>query len=121
MKTKEYPNLKEAIESLTEKDKNYIFIRHTINHGEPIRPHYHPKANEFLIVDNGVFDIWLDRDSKILVPNGKVIVVVFPKGQRHSLKTINSTPVSYFVFRDRKDETIYCEEARNNRQLPTVF
>lgn len=111
MKTEEYNNLKEAIESLTEKDKNYIFVRHAINHGELVKTHYHPKASEFLIVDNGVFDVQLDKDSKILVPNGKVIVVIFFKGQRHSLKTINSDSVSYFVFRDREDETIYCQEA----------
>ena len=108
MKIEEYISLKEAIESLIKRDKDYVFVRHTLDAGEAIKPHCHPKANEFLVVDSGVLDVRLDWENKVLTPNGRVIVIHFPKRKKHSLKTL--TPISYFVFRDREDETIYCEE-----------
>ncbi len=108
MKIEEYASFKEAIESLTKEDKNYVFVRHTLDAGEMIRLHYHPKANEFLMADKGVFEVNLDRNSKILIPKGRVIVIRFLKGQKHSLKTL--CQISYFILRDREDETIYCDE-----------
>lgn len=109
MKIEEYTNFKEAIESITKEDKDYVFIRHTLNAGEVVKLHYHPKANEFLVVDNGVFTVELGREHISLRPDGRVIAIHFPKGRKHCLRTL--APTSYFVFRDRKDETIYCEEA----------
>lgn len=107
MKIEEYVDLKEAIASLTKENKNYIFVRHTLDVGEAVKLHYHPKANEFLVVDSGVLDVQLGWESKILTPKGRVTVICFSRGRKHSLKTLS--PISYFVFRDREDETIYCE------------
>ncbi|NQT22795.1 MAG: hypothetical protein HQ579_05065 [Candidatus Omnitrophica bacterium] len=108
MKVNWYSNLKEAIESTTKEDGGYMFVRHSLEAGEEAKLHYHPEANEFLVVDNGVFGVALARKHQTFRPDGRVIVIHFPKKQKHSLRAL--APTSYFVFRDKEDETIYCQE-----------
>src|SRR4030042_4540231 len=98
MRIKKYKNLKEALESLIRKDKEYVFVRHRLKSGEKIKSHYHKKANEFIVIDNGKFRVRLAEKEKLFNLKNQVVTIFFPKKQKHSLSAL--TPTSYFVFRD---------------------
>jgi len=105
MKIKKYKSLKEALKDITEKDKEYVFIRHSLRAGEKIKTHYHNKANEFLIIDQGKFEVELEKEKRTFNLKGQAISIIFPKNKKHSLSTLTSIP--YFVIRDKKDNSIY--------------
>lgn len=105
MIVRKYKNLKEAIEDMTKKDKECVFVRHSLKAGKEIKSHYHKKANEFVIADNGNFKIKLEGKEREFNLKNKVIVIKFPKGKIHSLFAV--TPVSYFVIRDVQDRSIF--------------
>lgn len=107
MKIKKYKSWKEAIEDITEESESYDFRRHTLKPWGEIKLHYHPKAKEFLVIDNGIFWIEIEREHQVLKSEDQVMVIEIPKEQKHRLLAISS--VSYFVLRDQEDETIYCE------------
>jgi len=107
MEIRNYKNFKEAIEKITKESTDYIFVRHTLNPKDKIKLHYHNKANEFIIIDKGKFKIRLENEEKIFNLKNQVIAIYLPKKQKHALLAL--TKISYFVFRDIEDITIYCE------------
>lgn len=111
MKERDFSNFKEAMTSFTVKDRNYIFVRHTLEQGEEIKSHYHKKANEWLIIDNGWFTVKIGDKEKSFSLHNNVLVIRFPKGQNHSF--LAKSKVSYFVFRDYEDKSIYTQEVKN--------
>ncbi len=105
METARFESFQKALESLTIEDDEYVLVRHILKPGEKVKPHYHLKATEWLIIDNGIFkvrvgDEWEDNN---LIWQRKVFL--FPKGKKHAIEAI--TKIEYFVLRDRKDKTIY--------------
>jgi len=112
MKINEYNSFQEAIRSLTQEDEEYILVRHVLKAGEKVKEHYHPRANEWIIVNivEGKLVIWLgDKMKKIDFSDYLSPVAIFlPAGVKHSLLAIS--PISYSVLRDRKDKTIYCKK-----------
>lgn len=107
MNITEFPNVKVAIEAITKEDKNYIFVRHKLKRGQTIKLHYHNKANEWIVIDVGKFRVMLEAEEKILNVKGQAVAISLPRKQKHALWAISA--ISYFVFRDKEDTTIYCE------------
>jgi mannose-6-phosphate isomerase-like protein (cupin superfamily) len=110
MKIKRYKTADNAIRSLTIKDRNYNFIRHVLRSKEKIKPHYHKKANEWIVISKGKFIISVGDEEKHIEIQNKTLVIYLPKKQPHSL--LPKTKISYFVFRDRRDKIIYVKEVK---------
>jgi len=106
MKIRKFKTLKEAIEKSTRESENFIFVRHTLNAKGQISLHYHNKANEFIVIDRGRFKVRLEDEEKIFDLKNQPTVIFFPRKKKHSLLALGT--ISYFVFRDTKDTTIYC-------------
>lgn len=105
MKIKKHKNFKEALEDITKKDKEYVFVRHSLRAGREIKKHFHKKANEFLVIDSGKFKVELGKEGKTFNLKKQAISIIFPKNKKHSLSALS--PISYFVIRDKKDISIY--------------
>lgn len=114
MDTKTFANFKEAFKSFVNNDKDYIFTRHSLDRGEKIEPHFHPEANEWVVINHGKFTVKLENHEETLDLKRRVTVLYFPKGQKHSF-TIHSK-ISYFVFKDKSDKTINYEHPGPARQ-----
>ena len=105
MEAKKYNSFEEAIRSFTIKDRDYAFVWHTLKPGEKIKPHYHKKADEWIVINNGIFTVKLGKEDKSFNLKNEVLRLHFPKKQLHSF--VAETKVSYFVFRNCEDKTIY--------------
>jgi mannose-6-phosphate isomerase-like protein (cupin superfamily) len=110
MKIKRYKISNNAIRSFTTKDKDYIFVRHVLKSKEKIKPHYHKKANEWIVIDGGKFTVRVGNEERYIEIRNKTLVISLPKNQPHSL--LPKTKISYFVFRDRRDKIIYVKGDR---------
>lgn len=108
MKVEKYPNFKQAIRSLTKEDREYVFVRHVLAPGEEVVSHYHPKANECIVVNRGRFILQINGEEQEFDLQRQVLVIFLPACQAHSLMAVSQ--LSYYVFRDRPDEIIYCLE-----------
>ena len=107
MKIKKHKNIKIAIEDTIKELTHYVFIRHILSPKDKIRLHYHEKADEFIIIDEGKFKIRLGDEEKTFDLKNQAITIYLPKRRRHALIALSR--ISYFVFRDIEDTTIYCE------------
>ncbi len=105
MKMEKYNTVEGAIRSFTIEDKDYIFVRHILKPEEKIERHYHKEANEWIVISNGKFITKVADEEKRIDIQNEVLAIHFPKGQPHSF--LAKTKVSYFVFRDCNDQTIY--------------
>jgi len=105
MKIKRYKNITEAIESIIKKDKEYVLIKHSLGVGREIKTHFHRKANEFIVIDSGKFEIRIEKEIRVFNLKKKATTIFFPKNKKHSLLTISS--ISYFVIRDERDVSVY--------------
>lgn len=105
MKIKKYKNLKSAIESVTKKDKECIFVRHSLKRGDKIGLHYHKKANEFIVVDKGKLKVILEGVERTFSIKDQAITIYLPKNKKHALLALSA--ISYFVLRDEKDDSIF--------------
>lgn len=104
IQTKIYENSYDALNNIIGLDKSYIVIRHDFPKNTSVLLHFHPKANETIIVNSGVFVANLDFvQEKFDIK--QTTTLNFPAGHIHSLKTL--TDVSYLVLRDVDDKLIY--------------
>lgn len=107
-----YPNL-DSIFNTIPTDKELIIIRHMLAAGEEIKPHHHPRANEWLVVDRSMsgtkgvvsFVVAVGETVQRFDIMDGTFFISLPKKERHSLKAI--TDIAYLVMRDRKDRTVY--------------
>jgi len=119
METAIFENLKKALESLTIEDDEYTLVRHILKPGKKTRLHYHPKATEWLIIDNGIFDVQVEGiDGFSELRRCQIIyqtkIFLFPKRRKHAIKAI--TEIEYFVLRDKKDKTVYVKGGQNEQK-----
>ncbi len=105
METARFENFNKALESLTIEDDEYVLVRHILKPGEKVKPHYHPKATEWLIINKGIFHVKVDSEQKSGNLLNEAVVVLFPKGKIHTIEAV--TKIEYFVLRNKKDRTIY--------------
>jgi len=107
MEVATFEGFKEALEALTIEDDEYILVRHVLSPREKIKSHYHPKATEWLIINQGVFHVRIGNEWKSGSLTSEVTVFLFPKKKIHEIEAV--TKIEYFVLRDKKDKTIYCK------------
>jgi quercetin dioxygenase-like cupin family protein len=105
IKSLEYKTREEALEKITKEDRDYIFLKHSFKQGEIVKPHYHPKANEWIIFDSGMCEVSLNSEIKEFKSKGQALAIYFPRRKIHSL--ICMTDISYWVLRSKKDKIIY--------------
>ena len=108
MDIKKFDSIKETMSSVLNLDVEYRILTHNLKKGERIKKHYHPEANERVILDNGkVSFFYKDKWTEIKPENGSVIVVSVPPKTVHGL--IAKTKTQYLVIRDREAETVYVD------------
>ncbi|MDD5032550.1 MAG: cupin domain-containing protein [Candidatus Pacebacteria bacterium] len=109
MKISEYADFQEAVLSFQPLDKEFISVRHELDPTEEIRPHYHPKATEWIIVCEGTFDVQIGDEALTFysVSPGEFLVIEIPKKEPHTFYAQKKT--KYHVYRERKDRIIYCK------------
>jgi quercetin dioxygenase-like cupin family protein len=102
-----YANLEGALRDLVKDDEEYVLVKHTLRADEKIGLHYHKHANEWVIVLSGMFDIEIEGEKNIVstILADWVRVVHFPVGKKHSFRAVS--PGTYFVLRDRQDESVF--------------
>lgn len=105
MEYKKYGSLREVLGDITRKDQDYSLTRHTFKNGEGIKRHYHPRANEWLIIDNGKFEIRVDEVNHSFSIRNKFHAFKFLVAQKHAFRALSD--ITYYVLRDTEDETVF--------------
>ena len=106
-----YSNSVSAMLSFMPIDRNYTIVWHNLNSEEEIRAHYHPKANEWIIVNYGRFEITINEKSYDCdVGLDEFMVIPLPKKSMHSI--LAKTNLVYVVIRNRKDRIVYPKKAK---------
>ncbi|MFH1210496.1 MAG: cupin domain-containing protein [archaeon] len=104
-----YRYLREAINEIQRKDREYVSVRHDLRAGKSVGPHFHPSVWEWAIFDSfGRAKVAVDFENKLINDPIGVLVVNFPKGHIHGLKCL--TDVSYLVVREGDDDTVYLND-----------
>ena len=110
MKIQEAKNAEEAIWSFVKNHRGYVLYPHELAAGEMADLHYHRRANEWLVISNGSFEVELAGEKKTFERLNGTIIIHFPKGRRHGL--LAHSKIKYFVIRDKKDRNVYCLRSR---------
>lgn len=105
MEIQKFKNIKEAFNNILKKDEEFIVVKHSLFKGQGVKRHYHKKATEWLILDNGSLDVRSDDLRQTVTPNKNVLVIKFMVSSKHSVDAIDDC--EYYVIRDFKDETYY--------------
>lgn len=108
MDSKTYRTLSEALVSILKTDATFSVVQHALKHGEVIKPHYHAKAHEWVVIGQGVVQVLAGRKCetfKIGNRNNMKVVIHFPPKELHML--VAEDDVTYFVIRDLKERSIY--------------
>jgi len=105
MEFRNYDSLKGALSDILRKDADYYIVRHELKKGKGINRHYHPKANEWLIIDSGKFEVRIDDKRESFNVKNKIHVFKFMVSVKHAFYA--ASDISYFVIRDVEDETIF--------------
>lgn len=105
MEIQKFENIKQAFDNILKNDNEFIIVKHKLYKGQGIKRHYHKKATEWLILDNGSLDIRSDDTRKTVTPKNEVAVVKFMVSVKHSVEALKDS--EYFVIRDYQDETYY--------------
>ena len=97
---KKWHSTKEALESILNRDREYVILTHEFPKGHLVKKHNHPNVNEWIIADDGEFKFfYLDTWYKVK-PKKKTIVIKVGKGVPHGLEVISKSV--YIVVRDGK-------------------
>lgn len=108
MIVKKYASFIEAVEASAVLNFEYQAAKHVLQPRKGFKKHYHPLANEFIVVYKGRFSVTIGEERRIIDCNHKCIVVYFPAGQIHRLVALTET--RYQVYKDKQDATLYCSE-----------
>lgn len=101
-----YRNLERALEDIITPDQDWTILYHRMNAGEFTQTHLHKLAHEYIIFHYGQFQLTVGDEKKDFDLKGKhPIVIHLPPNLPHALIAV--TQLSYFVLRDRRDETFY--------------
>ncbi|NTU69995.1 hypothetical protein HGB13_04225 [bacterium] len=105
MEIQKFKNINEALKNILPKDSEYIIVKHQLYKGQNIQRHFHKKATEWLVFNNGSLDIRSDDERETLTPKNETVTVKFMVSVKHSVDAIED--IEYFVIRDRQDEIYY--------------
>ncbi len=104
-----YTYLREAVNQIQRKDKEYVSVRHDLRARKVIPPHFHPDVGEWAIFDSfGRAKVVVDFEKELIDDPVGVLVVHFPKGHIHGLRCL--TDISYLVVREGADDTVYLDD-----------
>lgn len=114
MEVKTFKNSEEAIWSFVKNHRGYHLYPHKFETRGEAEFHYHRKAQEWLIVSQGKFILWLGDENRTfdLKKDQGAIVIHLPRGKKHALMALSK--IKYFVIRDKKDQNIYCWKGVKN-------
>lgn len=103
-----FKSLEGAISAVVKKDKDHILIMHRLKKGERIKSHYHPVANEWLIIKGGSFEALYGSKDVVESENlekDRFCLLHFPARTEHAF--LAKSNLRYWVLRDRKDKIVY--------------
>ena len=111
MRVKAYNGFKQAFKAIIPEDQEYPVVWHKLGPGDSVGEHFHPKANEWAVIDSET-EISLDFENQEIEGRG-TRAVHFPSGYIHSMKA--NKGMVYFVIRDGIDDIIYLEDVLKTR------
>jgi len=107
--TSKYRFLREAINQIQKRDKEYVSVRHDLHARKFIPPHFHPSVGEWAVFDSfGRANVVVDFEKKLVNDPVGVLAVHFPKGHIHGLRSLSN--ISYLVVREGVDDTVYLND-----------
>ena len=104
-----YPSFKIAVDVVTRLERKYSFERHELEKSDMIKWHFHRKADEIIIIDEGAFLLAVEEDRFpfLLERGGEASVIYLSKGRKHALLPISK--ISYWVYKTQEDKMVLCE------------
>lgn len=104
MKVETKADIKEALTSILRPDAKFTIILHTLEEGYKVKSHFHPDANEWLVLFRGKAKVMVNGESRVVASSGRVKVIEVPRGISHSLAS--KAKSEYLVVRDGNTSTI---------------
>ncbi len=109
-----YKCLREAIDGIQKRDREYVSVRHDLRARKGVGAHFHPSVGEWVLFDSfGRAKVAVDFEKKLIDDPLGVLVVHFPKGYIHDLRTLSN--ISYLVVREGPDETVFLNDVLKRR------
>ncbi|MGV8151302.1 MAG: cupin domain-containing protein [Candidatus Woesearchaeota archaeon] len=112
IETETYDSVIVAENAIKPLNSKYILIQHDFPAGTFVRPHFHPIADEWVIVESGRFVATINFQRQEFEIK-KATSLYFPRHNIHSLTAISD--ISYTVIRSENDETIYLQTLMRER------
>ena len=98
-------------------DKEYTLLKHNFGKGGEVKEHFHPYADEWIIVDNGCAT--LSDDFNVLkekqFSEHSTGIIHYPRGTIHGMKFHETT--EYLVMRKGRAGTLYLDDLMSDRLL----
>jgi quercetin dioxygenase-like cupin family protein len=92
-------SLKAALESVLQEGQEYRLLMRSFPSGKLVIKHSHPEANEWIIANQGSFQLVIENEIlNYNLDGSKYLIIHVPKGVSHSLETVSD--LTYFVLRD---------------------
>lgn len=94
-------NLDLLLKKIIPRDKESIIVWHRLSSGEEIKEHRHKNFNEFVLIDNGSFEVSVNRKRKKYNLKNSPTIIKFPANSKHAFHN-SRLAVEYFVVRVKK-------------------
>jgi quercetin dioxygenase-like cupin family protein len=124
MNIEKYPDFESTTRAVTSPERKYVFERHELVAGENIPWHFHPKAEEVIIIHEGALWLAVEKERKIIRrKKGSEIKVarIYP-GEAHALMAFSD--ISYSVYKTREDKITLCKgpnlKAELKKMMPVI-
>lgn len=82
-------------------DKESVIVWHRLSQNKKIKEHFHKNYDEFVLIDNGFFEILINGKTKKYNLKNKFTIIKFPAKSKHAFYNGQSV-VEYFVVRIKK-------------------
>lgn len=100
MKIKIFSDAGKALMSIAKKDKDHVFIHHSLKKDEVVANDVHTQANEWIVISKGSFKVRVGEKIEVVKLSGfETMVIYVPKGKEHAFKALSK--ISYLVLRDK--------------------
>ena len=109
MRIQRYANLEEAENHVIGFEKGFYIERHRLKPNESIDYHFHSKANEWIVLGQGTFELSTDFQRRTFNIDSGAGLMRLPAQSVHSLRP--TSLLVYRVYRDiLADETIWLKD-----------
>ena len=110
MEKNHFTSLEKALEVIVVDEQDHVLLHHTLTPGEDVDKHYHPKVDEYLLLNSGRVVVSLENATEEIAPINEWVTIKFPAGKMHELRALENT--SYYVLRTGYDELIWKENPK---------